>query len=65
MGEAVIHDGAVHPWPAGRAVGPAHKQTYTIAALNVVFADEYGKEKHLLILNEPEFPRELLYDLFT
>jgi hypothetical protein len=65
VGEAVIHDGVVHPWPAGRAVGPAHKQAYTIAALNAVFAAEYGKEKQLLLLNEPEFPGELLYGLFT
>lgn len=64
-GDVTIKDGIVHPTPAGRTHGPVHKQTYTILALNLMFATEYGQEKHILILNEPNFPNELMYLFYT
>jgi hypothetical protein len=54
-----IQDGIVDPQPDGQPTGPRHGQTYTIAALNYAFSEEFGAEKHMMIINEPGFPGDL------
>lgn len=64
-GDVVIHDGVVHPALPGHSSGARHQQLYTILALNLMFAEEYGKERHMLMANEPNFPNELLYLFYS
>lgn len=57
--EGKLSDGVVDVVPPGQSVGPHRRLPYTMIGLNTMFAGFFGKEKHLLISDEPDFPHEL------
>jgi hypothetical protein len=54
-----LSDGAVDVVPPGQSVGPLRGLPYTMIGLNTMYAGYFGKERHLLICDEPDFPLEL------
>ena len=54
-----LSDGIVHPVPAGQSYGPRRNLAYTMIGLNTMFAGYFGKERHMLLCNEPGFPQDL------
>jgi hypothetical protein len=57
--DVMIQDGIIDPQPDGQPVGPRHGQVYTIAAMNYAFSQDFGAERHMMIINEPDFPTDL------
>ncbi len=64
-GKHIIQDGVVTPVPPGQFLGARHGRVYTMILLNTNFGHEYGKDRHMKMVNEPGFPPELKSKLYA
>jgi hypothetical protein len=64
--EGTLTDGRIDFVPPGQRFAPHHPSNpYTILGLNVTYGFTFGRDKHLALYNEPNFPAVLKPSLFA